>query len=356
MYKIINCERSLKQFIATLPKLKNGEVFFGALQSRNKYSENSISDSQVAKIVGNKETLFNKISKTEIKKGLYVDLKSGTPLVDTELVAMMNINPRDLDYAGYNTINSINSNQLARKKDPKQKIMNPLTAAYSTIQNSRGTKHITDVDIDVTDKQKFNLKALVTILHETIGMLYVRSIIETRGGYHVQVNDIRLPEAIRKRWSFNLKNKLSEVEGVKYDFQSDCMTPIVGCRQGDFVPVMVYFSEFGVVLGTGRFWDSFTKQLILDPDGFDRSDYDWSFNRELMLYDEFVNRQMFCTVMVNNKAEFDDKMLKVLTTKGDNINNYNDLLSNDYEGVFVEFVAFKKTLDNKTTQHIKKLL
>ena len=41
------------------------------------------------------------------------------------------------------------------------------------------------------------------------------------------------------------------------------------------------------------------KLVILDPDGWDRKNYDYSFNEELITKDEFMNRVIHSTIMCN---------------------------------------------------------
>lgn len=44
------------------------------------------------------------------------------------------------------------------------------------------------------------------------------------------------------------------------------------------------------------------KIIILDPDGWDRSNYEYSFNEELITYDEFQKRVLFSTCMFNESV------------------------------------------------------
>ena len=51
------------------------------------------------------------------------------------------------------------------------------------------------------------------------------------------------------------------------------------------------------------------KIIILDPDGWDRSNYEYSFNEELITYDEFQKRVLFSTCMFNESVcEIQDKI------------------------------------------------
>ncbi|HHX71210.1 MAG TPA: hypothetical protein GX708_24590 [Gallicola sp.] len=44
------------------------------------------------------------------------------------------------------------------------------------------------------------------------------------------------------------------------------------------------------------------KIIILDPDGWDRSNYEYSFNEELITYDEFQKRLLFSTCKFNESV------------------------------------------------------
>lgn len=43
--------------------------------------------------------------------------------------------------------------------------------------------------------------------------------------------------------------------------------------------------------------------VIYDPDGWDRSNYEFSFNQELITKEEFMNRVASSTVLTNQKAQ-----------------------------------------------------
>lgn len=350
MYQIVKCERTLKQYLAILPRLKEGEVFFGSLQSRNKYSEAKITDSQLSKFTATHKTIYNKIKKLEVGDDLYIDLKTEQPIEKNAMTLFLNMNPRNLELANLKTASEINKSVIQKYHHPNSRIPNPVTLAYANIQTTKGTQHIIDVDIDVDDKMALGYKDLLKILHEQVGLIFIRSIIETRGGYHVQVNELRLPEAIRKRWFMNLKNVLSEINGIKFDYQTDSLTPVAGCVQGDYVPRIIYFSEYGVVFATGSVWHSIDSVKILDPDGFDRKDYDWSFNSELLTFTEYSFRKMMSTVMGLKQTNTEESALIDKVSKlGDPINHLDDLLDSAYEGIFNTLVDFKKEQQSNNT-------
>lgn len=43
--------------------------------------------------------------------------------------------------------------------------------------------------------------------------------------------------------------------------------------------------------------------IIYDPDGWDRSNYEFSFNQESITKEEFVKRVSYSTVLSNKKAQ-----------------------------------------------------
>ncbi len=49
---------------------------------------------------------------------------------------------------------------------------------------------------------------------------------------------------------------------------------------------------------TSKEWQDIKGVVILDPDGWDRQNYDYSFNEELITEEEFDKRLSVSTVMV----------------------------------------------------------
>lgn len=47
---------------------------------------------------------------------------------------------------------------------------------------------------------------------------------------------------------------------------------------------------------TSKQWESESYIKIIDPDGWDRTNFEYSFNEELITYDEFNNRRLRSTI------------------------------------------------------------
>jgi len=53
-------------------------------------------------------------------------------------------------------------------------------------------------------------------------------------------------------------------------------------------------------LKTSNDWQKICKALILDPDGWDRKNFDYSWNKELITREEFENRMISSTIHLRN--------------------------------------------------------
>src|SRR5271166_4440179 len=102
-YRIIQDEQVLTNFIPWLPELRAGECYYVVLLARNKYVRDltgfvrvphTASDKQqLARIVCNKTSLFNRIKQLECEIDSY-RTRDGEPMPQEALAVYITVNPR----------------------------------------------------------------------------------------------------------------------------------------------------------------------------------------------------------------------------------------------------------------------
>lgn len=73
------------------------------------------------------------------------------------------------------------------------------------------------------------------------------------------------------------------------------------CWRCDSCPEEWSFEEEGFELKTSEVWAKERGDTILDPDGWDRKDFDFSFHVELISLDEYERRVSLSTVIAKVK-------------------------------------------------------
>lgn len=230
-YKIIENEESLREFIDFLPELEKNETFFLCLQIRKKYltSIRCNAERQLRRFTSSKKYMFEQIRQLEVPFGAYkID---GQDVPNEALVLYLNVNPRDMKKATYNSINKmVDLLQQNERYDLDWKIMTEIHKAKSK------TKFV-HFDIDLPtgeDRDKFSPKNDISVeevyrvTSELVGA-DATNVVCTRGGYHVLITLDKVQSKIRN-WHSPLKDALG------CDQVGDLMIPMVGCCQGGFVP------------------------------------------------------------------------------------------------------------------------
>ena len=58
-----------------------------------------------------------------------------------------------------------------------------------------------------------------------------------------------------------------------------------------------------VILCTSEDWNkSYPEYVVIDPDGWDRKNYEFSWHKELILYSEFQRRLAHSTIMIDKRS------------------------------------------------------
>lgn len=219
-YSIIQNEESLLGFINFLPELRENERFYLCLFARKKYCDFLKSDkSQLKRFCATKENMVEKIRHLECKIGSYK--QDGVEIPQEALALYISVNPRDLVKASYNTIRELAD--LLQKKN----CFNPHQEALSQIQKSCSRKLYSVFDIDCGDNYEILIDEIIDFFEDTLCCHFIR----TRGGIHVLVEHDMISE--------NKKNSWHKFLAEKSDVKGDCLIPVPGCTQGNFMPYFV---------------------------------------------------------------------------------------------------------------------
>lgn len=231
-YEIIKDMAILEDFLGFLPDLEPHEQFYVCLFSRSKYC-NSISrithiktdKQQLKRFTATKENLIQKIQQLECPLGTYYQKQIQIP--QESLALYINPNPRDFIKATRNGLIRF-AHLMAEQYNANR--YNPHHEIMSEIQKARSRMVYFDMDIDDVTLDDFEL--IKTLVAPHINMDAV-SFLNTRGGFHVLVK----LESIDKQYSKTWYNGLASA--LRIDIKGDCMIPIPGCTQGNFIPKFI---------------------------------------------------------------------------------------------------------------------
>jgi len=238
-YKIIIDPEELKRFIEWLPELTPDETYYVCLFARNKYQNKDENDpishiksdkQQLKRFTTSRHRLFNKLKQLECEIDSYKQYKlTKSPVVIPQecLVPYITVNPRSFKKA---TKNGLIKFALLITNENGSVGHNPHQEILSEIQRSWSRKVYFNVDIDIDDKDHFCFE----FLNGYINMDCV-NILETRGGYHLLIELLKIEEQYKKSWYQNIIIKNKEF----IDQTGDNMIPIPGCYQGGFVPKFI---------------------------------------------------------------------------------------------------------------------
>lgn len=224
-YKIIADEAKLDEFIASLPDHRIDEVYYVALFGRNKYSEEfpkAKDSSQLARIFTRKDGLKERIRRLEGPIGCYT--RDGIPAPQNALALYIGVNPRSLVKA-----NKCLLVELAKRIADGHLDFNPVTAATTEVHRAVGTKNYVDFDFDFKDDGRIDHRAVITDVLPSGSY----RVLMTRGGFHLIV-DLAHMKGSKSNWY----QSLSALPGCDVR-GSECLTPVPGCVQGNFVPYFV---------------------------------------------------------------------------------------------------------------------
>lgn len=224
-YKIIIDQAELKKFTSWLPELLSNEVFYFVLLARSKYTKEmniQSGQTQLKRFTSNKEHLISKIKQLECELGSYTH--KGNPIPQEALALYINPNPRDLEKATRNSL--IKFAHLITKPYTGY---NPHTEVMSEIQTAHSRKIWIDFDFDGVEVDE----VLQKIKDEDIINLSCLTILKTRGGFHLLVQNQMIVDKYTKTWY----QKIANLPGV--DMKGDGLMSVPGCYQGGFSPYLI---------------------------------------------------------------------------------------------------------------------
>lgn len=231
----------------------NNNVYFVALFSRRKYGDISTATQVLQQnvITEPNNQLLNTIKRYEVQVECYTDKITRKPIPNDALVIYLNINPRSMLKASTNfsnhithlfaeTITNNNSNNNSQFKHLLSKFRSFIHASQIS------QPPYIELDIDTKDRawlQKMKERVLQPITQ------YIVCIIETRGGYHIVLNNRTITKQIKSQLYMNIhRDKSFEFteNGVvkKYiELHSDPSPPVPGTIQGGFPVKYITYDE-----------------------------------------------------------------------------------------------------------------
>lgn len=239
-YEIIRDKGELLRFINWLPEISDGEKFYVSLFSRKKYDTTGLLKSdknQLKRFVSNKEMLYDKIKQLEIELGSYKF--EGKSIPNETLAIYITPNPRSTHKAAIDSMV-----EIAKKLKNNDIIYNPHSIALNSLQTSPSRKIYFDIDIDRKKEYKGVLvyHDIISFFKNKINDEALKTIIKTRGGYHVLIELDKVNETFKKSWYKNITENKNDMFDITMN--SDNLIPIPGCLQGG---TLVKFYEIGLI-------------------------------------------------------------------------------------------------------------
>lgn len=232
IYNIITDEEELKRFISWLPDLNENEKFYMCLFGRKKYAKDAgfeipwikSDKGQLKRLLTDKDRMVSKIKQLECPVGSYTFEDNSFP---QECLALyITPNPRDLFRVLTKSIT-----KFVQMLECKATNANPHQEVLSEIQRTPvQSKPFSIFDFDWKDRDK--LKKMVDIVDQHC------DVIETRGGYHMLV-DNTLKDKIRQRLWYPMLKEHSDVQG-------DSMIPVPGTYQGGWTPRFIFNRKLNI--------------------------------------------------------------------------------------------------------------
>ena len=224
-YKIIIDEIELDRFISILPELNDNEVYYMSLFGRHKYCPafpNMRDDSQLARFIARKSEIKEKILRLESPEGSYIREELIVP--QESMALYISMNPRNLDKANRELLCT-----LARRIAEGDTNFSPISLATTEIHRAVDRKFFVDFDFDHISYEEHADK-IAAILPDRDSY----HILKTRGGLHLLVVLDKVKNTPNKKWHQGLSALTAcDVRG------SNTLTPVAGCCQGGFMPIIV---------------------------------------------------------------------------------------------------------------------
>lgn len=226
-YKLILNENELDRFIAILPETNEDEKYYISLFARRKYDKTKVvstNKAQIKRVLAKKELIKDKIRQMEVAFGAYTD--NGNSIPEEALALYISINPCSLHKGGLLLLRAMAERLYAGE------MLNTHTLALNCIKSSSSKKKYFDFDFDF--KEEFDDEQEVIKRIQRVLSSSQFEIVKTRGGLHLLV---KLDSNLQKTWH----PEITKLKCDEFDIMSNSkgLTPIPGCRQGDFSPILI---------------------------------------------------------------------------------------------------------------------
>lgn len=220
-YKLITDLPKLTEFVEWLPELEDSEIYYVELFCRRKYDPNMPSSKtyNLMRKTAKKKNLINIIQRFEVPLGSYY-LKD-TPVSQESLALYININPRCMKKATFSLMRD-----LVTKVEQGGRY-SPESLAMTNIHKSKAKSRFVMFDIDEVKKEE--IPGIIDRTAEIVDREAI-STVETNSGCHVLVKLEKVTTS--GNWFQKIKKELDA------DQCADIMTPVPGCYQGGFTPVL----------------------------------------------------------------------------------------------------------------------
>ncbi len=237
-HHIIRDPGLFSEFVEWLPDLNHNECYYLTLQARRKYSPSILSSDapQLTRFVATRRNLATKVAQLECPIGAYCT-RDETSVPDEALALYLTPNPRCMRKATYASAQAMLTSLQNSEQQPTIKLK-PHSEALTQIHKARSRSVFVHFDVDlVTGDNSSDVNApkcglsIDEIYKKTVEFVgrQAANIIVTRGGCHILIETAKVAGTVRN-WHPRI------VEEFNVDQTGDLMIPVVGCRQGDFVP------------------------------------------------------------------------------------------------------------------------
>jgi len=231
-HQIIFDEPALTEYIdKALPGVPIDRYYF-VLLARPKYDETKRvkhTGQSIKRGFATKDMLLQKLRQLEMRKDSV--LTKGEQIPGECLAIYLMPSPRDVLKASVSLMGLMAEKMGTRILDPNFAVPDPVKLARDALHSSRtkASAVVTfDFDVDKGAVPKSNMDELLDIASEA------STVIETRGGYHVQVQPDLIRDSNKNTWHRRFQALLPEQNG-------DLLSPVPGCCQGGFVPKVLKY-------------------------------------------------------------------------------------------------------------------
>jgi hypothetical protein len=233
--KIIKNKTIVNTFIDTvLPELFSDECVMLSLFARKKYlpKNSPVCVNGITQLhrefVYRKKDILKTIHKFELASNIYTD-KQGHYIPEDCMTLYVTPNPRSNNRAAINTLHKL-IDLMATGEEFKL-----LSCVRTELHKASSRKVYLDFDIDI--KPPDNLLSVLEHIKNFLGDSGIVTVL-TKGGAHVLLELDNICPAIKTTFYKNIQQFSKSLFG-EIEIRNDALLPFPGCRQGDFIPIIL---------------------------------------------------------------------------------------------------------------------